>query len=73
MKRILISLTLFSFTFGIGQNNISLPSKDELKAMITENNVPALGIGTIENGQITKAFVLGETKANTAASDPRLL
>ncbi|MEM8763150.1 MAG: serine hydrolase domain-containing protein [Bacteroidota bacterium] len=69
MKRILISLTLFSFTLSMGQNNISLPSKDALKAMITESNVPALGIGTIENGNITNAFVLGETKANTTATD----
>ncbi|MEL6303824.1 MAG: serine hydrolase domain-containing protein [Bacteroidota bacterium] len=72
MKRILITLTLFSFTFSMGQNNISLPSKDELNAMIAESNVPALGIGTIENGTITNAFVLGETKANIKASDDAL-
>lgn len=72
MKQILNFFILFSLTLSLAQNQVTLPSQEELNALLKENNVPAIGIGTIENGTITNAFVLGETKTNTKATDDAL-
>ncbi len=49
------------------QQQVDLPSRTELEKRLVENNVPALGVGTIENGEITNAFVIGKLKENTIA------
>ncbi|MEM8509627.1 MAG: serine hydrolase domain-containing protein [Bacteroidota bacterium] len=49
------------------QQQLSLPSKTELEKLLMENKVPALGVGTIENGEITNSFVLGHLKESVIA------
>lgn len=67
--KILLPVLLLNVSFIIAQDSINLPSKAELESLIAENNIPALGIGTIENGEITNAFVIGNLKKTVPAPD----
>ncbi|MEM8999457.1 MAG: serine hydrolase domain-containing protein [Bacteroidota bacterium] len=70
MKKIRPFILAFVGVMAIhAQEKVKLPAKEELRQMIAENNVPALGIGKIESGKITDAFVIGELKAGVVAGN----
>ena len=47
----------------------NLKFEDKVQSWLTENNVPAVGIGIIEDGKIKYAKVLGELKKGITAPD----
>ncbi len=69
MKKTLLLLLVLNLSLVTAQDHINLPTKAELESLITENNIPALGIGTIENGEIAHSFVIGNLKENIPAPD----
>lgn len=50
------------------QTKVNLPSKERIEALMKQFNVPALGIGTIEQGKLSRVMVLGKLKANGKAA-----
>ncbi|MEJ2629225.1 MAG: hypothetical protein P8078_11785 [bacterium] len=49
--------------------NVNLEFEEKVNNWLTEYNVPAVGIGIIENGNITYARVLGELEKGIPAPD----
>ena len=50
-------------------NKVNLSFEDKVQSWLTENNVPAAGIGVIENGEIKYVKVFGELKKGFPAPD----
>ena len=52
-----------------GQNHpsVQVPATDSIKAWMKQLNVPALGIGTIEQGKLNRVMVFGKLKAGKVA------
>ncbi len=67
-----VPLFFLHLIIATAQDHIKLPSKEELKNLLKENKVPALGIGTIENGMISNSFVVGHLTDTIAAPDDTL-
>ena len=63
----LLPVLFLKLTFLSAQNQVNVPPKNVLEQLLIEHKVPALGLGTIENGEVTNAFVLGHLKDNTIA------
>ncbi len=68
-KPITVLPLLFFNLAVVTAQQLNLPSKADLEKLLIENNVPALGVGTIANGEITNSFVIGKLKENTIAPD----
>ena len=75
MKRSILLIKFF-LIISIGtlinaQTNtkVSIDFEDKIESWLTENNVPAVGIGIIENGKIKYIKVFGELKKGTPAPD----
>ncbi len=75
MKRLILLtgllLTIFIGTSLQAQINtkVNLSFEDKVQSWLTENNVPAVGIGLIEDGKIKYVKVFGELKKGTPAPD----
>lgn len=55
---------------GLLAQKLNFPStnfQEEIKQLMVEKNVPALGIGIIENGELNQIMVFGELKKETPA------
>ena len=57
-----LMLSISSFSQGV-----TIPSYETLLAELSESGVPAIGIGVIENGRLTKDIVIGELSENSPA------
>ncbi|MEO0573235.1 MAG: serine hydrolase domain-containing protein [Bacteroidota bacterium] len=68
----LLSVLFLQLTFITAQNQVNLPPQNELEQLLIENQVPALGISTIEDGQVTNSFVLGHLKDSIIAPNDAL-
>ena len=75
MKRIILQtellLTIFIGTSLQAQidTKVNLVFEDKVQSWLTENNVPAVGIGLVEDGKIKYVKVFGELKKGTPAPD----
>jgi CubicO group peptidase (beta-lactamase class C family) len=71
MKQLLILqlLILFSESTLFAQQNTSIhiPDSDTIEVWLKSNNVPAVGIGTIEDGRLNRIIVQGELKEASSA------
>ena len=65
-------LLLLPLTYISAQNTVTVPSKNKLLASIQAHQIPALGLGVIENGKITRSFVVGSLKEGVPAPDDAL-
>lgn len=67
----IIQFMLFLILIVLNNNSlssqVSLPPSDSIKAMLQKADVPAIGIGTIENGQLNQIIVLGDLKEQIQA------
>lgn len=75
MKRQILLIKLISILFiGLtlqaqGNTKANLGFEDKVQSWLTENNVPAVGIGIIEDGEIKYVKVIGELKKGVPAID----
>ncbi len=75
MKRQILLIKLISILFiGLtlqaqANTKANLGFEDKVQSWLTENNVPAVGIGIIEDGEIKYVKVIGELKKGVPAVD----
>ena len=75
MKRQILLIKLIPILFiGLSlqaqaNTRANLVFEDKVQSWLTENNVPAVGIGIIEDGEIKYAKVIGELKKGVPAPD----
>ena len=62
-------VVLFAVFHGIAQENtaVVVPNADTIKELLKEMNVPAMGIGIIENGELKSIQVEGKIQGNLDA------
>lgn len=71
MKPLFLIKLLFVFSIGVAQaqvnETIRMPTTDSLQAWLKKYKIPAVGIGTIEQGRLNRIIVQGELKKGVPA------
>ncbi|MEM0932005.1 MAG: serine hydrolase domain-containing protein [Bacteroidota bacterium] len=66
MRKKITLLALLQLSILVGQQT-GIPTENELRIIISESNIPSLGLGIIENGKISHSQVIGHLKDSLKA------